>query len=291
MQIIFHTGAHCTDEDRLLKCLLRNQDDFSQRGISVPGPGKYRTLLKDTFAAMDDTAPAPEARDVLIDAFLDEELADRIVLSNEHFFGSQRYAIEDNILYPQAHLRIRQIRQLFRYDQVEMFMAVRNPASFLPRVLANAAPKRLREVMETTDPRALRWSETLTRIREAVPDIPLTVWCDEDTPLIWGTILRELAGLEPGEPIAGGFDILYEIMTREGMQRFRNYLAQHPDMTEIQRRRVIVAFLDKYAIEEAVEEELDLPGWTHDLVEEITDLYDEDIFRIQRIPGVQLIAP
>ncbi|MFV0512560.1 MAG: hypothetical protein ACK5MY_02840 [Jhaorihella sp.] len=291
MQVIFHTGAHCTDEDLLLKCLLRNKEDFSKRGIAVPGPGRYRALLKDAFAAMDKAAPAPDARDVLIDAILDEEVADRLIMSNEHFFGSQRFAIEGNILYPLAGERLGQLRALFPFDQIELFMAIRSPAGFMPLVLAKAAPKRVREVLDTTDPRSLRWSETLTRIRDAVPDIPLTVWCNEDTPLIWGQILREIAGIEHGQTIAGGFDILYEIMSREGIQRFRRYLAEHPEMSEMQRRRVVVAFLDKYAIEDAVEEELDLPGWTLELVEEMTELYDEDILRIQRIPGVQMIAP
>ena len=291
MQIIFHTGAHCTDDDLLLRCLLRNKEEFSARGIAVPGPGKYRSLLKDAFAAMDKAEPASDARDVLIDAILDDEVADRLIMSNEHFFGSQRFAIEGNILYPLAGQRLGQLRALFPFDQIEVFMAIRNPAGFLPLVLAKAAPKRVREVLEATDPRTLRWSQTLSRIRDAVPDIPLTVWCNEDTPLIWGQILREIAGIEHGQTIAGGFDILYEIMSREGIRRLRGYLGQHPDMTEMQRRRVIAAFLDKYAIEEAVEDELDLPGWTHELVEEMSELYDEDAFRIQRIPGVQMIAP
>ena len=56
------------------------------------------------------------------------------------------------------------------------------------------------------------------------------------------------------------------------------------------RRRVCAAFLDKYARDDAVEEELDLPGWTEELVEELTEDYDDDIARIQHMPGVNLIA-
>ena len=44
-------------------------------------------------------------------------------------------------------------------------------------------------------------------------------------------------------------------MSKEGMQRFAAYLKSHPDMTEIQKRRVISAFLDKFALEEEIEEE------------------------------------
>ena len=64
-----------------------------------------------------------------------------------------------------------------------------------------------------------------------------------------------MAGLNPGTKIKGSFDLLSEIMTREGMTRFRAYLAKHPVMTEIQKRRVMVAFLDKFARPEAIEEE------------------------------------
>ena len=79
-------------------------------------------------------------------------------------------------------------------------------------------------------------------------------------------------------------------MSKEGMQRFAAYLKSHPDMTEIQKRRVISAFLDKFALEE-IEEELDLAGWTEDLMDDMTDVYDEDMLEVQRIPGITLIAP
>ena len=291
MQVIFHTGAHGTDEDRLLKSLLRNKEKLSQRGTAVPGPGKYRSLLKDTFKAMETTEPAAGARDVLIDAILDDEIADRLVLSNEHFFGSPRFALGGDILYPLAAERMVQLRHLFRFDQIEMFMAIRNPASFIPLVLKNAPAKKVQEVLQFTDPMALRWSELLTRVRAAVPDLPVTVWCNEDTPLIWAQILREVAGLDHGEQVTGGFDLLYEIMSRDGVKRLRTYLTERPEISEMHKRRVIAAFLDKYAIEDAVEEELDLPGWTEDLVDTLTEIYDEDVRSIQHIPGVQLIAP
>jgi len=291
MQVIFHTGAHFTDDERLLKCLLRNKEEFARRGISVPGPGRYRYLLKDAFKAMESAAPAPEARDVLIDAILDDEVADRLILSNAHFFGSQRFAIGHGELYPDAADRMVQLQMLFRFEQLEMFMAIRNPASFLPAIRNKVSIRRFAEMMGGADPRELRWSDMVQRVREAVPDLALTIWCNEDTPLIWAQIIREMAGVEHGDGINGGFDLLNSIMSEEGINRFQTYHQKHPEMSEVQQRRVIAAFLDKFAIEDRIEEELDLPGWTDELVDELTDIYDEDVFRIQRIPGVQLIAP
>ena len=80
-------------------------------------------------------------------------------------------------------------------------------------------------------------------------------------------------------------------MSKEGMERFRAYLKSHPTMTEMQKRRVIAAFLDKFAIEEEIEEELDAPGWTDETVEAVTEVYEEDMLAVGRIPGVSLIAP
>jgi hypothetical protein len=100
-----------------------------------------------------------------------------------------------------------------------------------------------------------------------------------------------MAGLDPEEQIAGGFDLLATIMSKEGMTRFREYLKKHGTMSEMQTRRVIAAFLDKFALEDEIEEELDIPGWTTELVDEMTDMYDEDVHTIERIPGVQFISP
>jgi hypothetical protein len=291
MQVIFHTGAHGTDEERLLKCLLRNKEDFARVGTSVPGPGRYRHLLKDAFQAMQTASPSPDARDILVDAILDEEVWDRLILSNAHFFGAHLFAVGDGQLYPEAAERMAKTQVLFRFEQIEMFMAIRNPATFLPAVMGKVSKRNYARRMGDLDPRDLRWSDLLERLRAAVPQISLTVWCYEDSPLIWAQIIREIAGVEPGREIVGGFDLLDSIMSPEGSRRFHEYLEKHSDMSEVQQRRVIAAFLDKFAMDDQVEEELDLPGWTDDLVDELTDLYDEDVLRIQRIPGVQLIAP
>jgi len=53
----------------------------------------------------------------------------------------------------------------------------------------------------------------------------------------------------------------------------------------------VLAFLDKYAIEEAVEEELDVPGWTDELVDQLTRNYEVDLIEIERMDGVSFIQP
>ncbi|MFK7744623.1 MAG: hypothetical protein AB8B47_06190 [Roseobacter sp.] len=240
---------------------------------------------------MDNTRPADEAREVLLDAMLDNEVADRVLLSNAHFFGAPKVAVRKGVIYPIAPERIASLAEIFQGDEIELFMAVRNPATFLPACFGKSPKEDLTDFMGGVDPRAVRWSDTFKRIREATPEIPITVWCNEDAPLLWSQIIREIGGLEHGEHVVGAFDLVADIMSKEGMARFVAYLKDRPEMNEIQLKRVIVAFLDKFALEEAIQEEIDIPGWTEELVDELTEIYDEDVLEISRIPGVEVISP
>lgn len=291
MQIAIHTGAHFTDEERLIKCLVRNKDSLARQGVAVPGPSRYRSLLKKTFDALKDAQPSPDAREVLLDAILDEADCDRMVLSNPNFFGAPRAALRRGMLYPNAGPRMATLAGLFPGDQLEMFIGLRNPASFLPEVFKKSPKDDFLELTGGVDPRLITWSDMIRRVRAEAPDVPITVWCNEDTPLIWSQIVREIAGLDHGATIEGEFDLLQEIMSKEGMRRFLAYLDTHNLVTEMQVRRVISAFLDKFALEDKVEEELDLRGWDDAMVEELTEIYDEDVFDIERLPGVTLIEP
>ncbi|WP_299559885.1 hypothetical protein [uncultured Sulfitobacter sp.] len=289
MKLVLHAGVHFTEEDRLMKCLLRNAEDFSAQGVSVPGPSKYRGILRDTLNAMVSTPATQGAREVLIDAILDDEKATRVILSDPNFFRTPKTAVQQGVLYPAAPVRMKRMKQIFATDDVEIFIGIRNPATLLPILHSKSSAPEPDAFWGGRDPREVRWSETIASLREAVPDTPLTVWCNEDTPLIWAHVIRQMAGLPDDQKIIGGFDLLSAIMSAEGMKRFRAYLKDHPVMTEHQKRRAIAAFLDKYALEEEVEEELDMPGWTEDLVTEMTDIYDEDVAAIDSIPGVRVL--
>lgn len=49
--------------------------------------------------------------------------------------------------------------------------------------------------------------------------------------------------------------------------------------------------MERYAIPEEVEDEIDLPGWTQETVNQLTALYEQDIDLIEKMDGVRFIAP
>lgn len=291
MQIAIHLGVHCTDGDRLVRALLKNKGTLAEDGIVVPGPGRYRQIMRQTMQASDGTAADPAAEEALLDAILDEDQAERIVLSYENFLCVPNRVLAEGMFYPMAAARARAYRAMFPSALCEFHLAIRNPATFLPALMAKAGARDYEGFMGGADPAMLRWSDTVAALRDGAPDAPVTVWCDEDTPLIWPEVLREVSGHDPFRHLRGGLDILREIMTEEGMGRLHAYLTGNPPGTEVQRRRIVAAFLSKYALPEAVEIEIDMPGWTDDTVAALTQAYDDDVLAISRLAGVRVLAP
>ena len=103
--------------------------------------------------------------------------------------------------------------------------------------------------------------------------------------------MREFACLDPQIRLEGELDIIRGIMPEKYVDLLIKYLDERPNLSEIQRRRIRAIFLEKFAIEDEIEEEIDLPGWTEQLVDELTDKYEDDVELIQRMPSVNFILP
>ena len=69
------------------------------------------------------------------------------------------------------------------------------------------------------------------------------------------------------------------------------YLAENPNLDTGQRRRVTSVFLDKFALPEVIEQDIDMPGWDDRLVAGLSANYDRDVMRIMQIPGVTVLTP
>ncbi|MFN3642482.1 MAG: hypothetical protein ACK4TB_06095 [Gemmobacter sp.] len=291
MDIAIHLGAHCTDDEGLVRCLLRNRGVLAAQGIAVPGPARYRTLLRDASAQLGGQTASADTAQLLLDEIVEEEGARRVVLSFDSFMAFPRWAIGRNQLYPGATDRTVALAALFPGHRVEFHLAIRDPATFLPALFERQKGKSYAEFTEGCDPAALAWSDLVARIRAASPAVPLTVWCDEDTPLIWPDVLRTVSGHAPSLVLEEADTILEGIMSPEGFARMQAYLASHPPQTGVQRRRIVSAFLDKFSLPERIEMELDLPGWDDAYVAALSAAYDADCLRIARMPGVRFIAP
>jgi hypothetical protein len=281
MRIVYHLGAHFTDEERMLRCFAKNIDLLQRNGIVVPAPKRYRALLREQATLLKGQPATTDAQALILEQIMVEDRADRLILSWDSFLSLPAWVLK-NTLYPAAGERVRAFSQIFPQIEAEFHLAIRNPATFLPALYERLKPASYGEFLAGADPFDLHWSEVIERILEANPDAPLTVWCDEDTPLIWPEVLRAISGLPEDCEIEGEDELL---------TRMRAYIAGHPPQNPQQRRKIVSAFLDKFALPERIDMAVDMPGWTAEVLAELTENYDIDVARIAAMPQVTFIAP
>ncbi|WP_342071674.1 hypothetical protein [Yoonia algicola] len=291
MQIAFHIGANCTDEDRLLKSVLRNADVLLQQGIAVPGPGRYRKLIREAIESLDGAQPTAEARDVLLDAIVEDDKITRLVLSNDNFLTVPKRIFDHGVFYHQAEKKVRGLHSLFPEDDIALFMGMRHPASFLQETATRAGVTGLGEYLGVLQPLELRWSDVIRRIKLAAPQTPLYVWCNEDTPLIWEELIRLFSGVSADMPIAGQFDVLSTIIGPEGLEMLTSGMASLADDDIEARQDLIADILETHALPEQVEDHIDLPELTDAVVQAMTASYEADLDVIGQMEGVELILP
>jgi hypothetical protein len=290
MRIVYHLGAHCTDEERLLRCLLKNRGVLATEGIIVPGPAKYRTLLRDTAMTLKGEAANDDTQALVQDQILAESDAERLILSWDNFLGYAQGALRGGI-YSAGGERMFAFCQIFPDIEAEFHLAIRNPATFIPAVYQKQKGRSYEDFMDGVDVDALRWSTLIAALRDQNPGVPITVWCDEDTPLLWPEVLKAVSGHSDAITLTDSDDLLASILSPDGMTRMTAYMASHPPQTVAQRRRIVSAFLDKFALPEQIDFEIEMAGWTKDQVSRMTAAYDLDVARIMAMDGVTVLVP
>ena len=291
MDIVFHMGAHCTDRDQLIRCLLRNTSTLAKQGIAVPEPETYRQDLRQLAHEMASQPTDALTQQALIDGLTDDDDAHRIVLSNANHLAHGQWAVANDKLYPSAAERIAHLAHLFPAARLTIAMGLRDPATFLPALYAQLEPQGQAGEMLSSDPGKLRWSDMVLRMQAAVPGLELILWRDEDVPLIWPEILREVSGHDPQTELEGWFAWYWPLVTPKTHEAMRRYFAKNPAVDDLHRRKVLAAMLERFVRDEALEPDPLLPDWTEATVDALSDLYDADMDVVASLPGVTFLEP
>lgn len=290
-EIAFHLGAPHTDNDQLTWSLRKDTELLHENGVLARRPGTYRKLLNEKVNELDGCQASPAEQDELLSTIVKDQPVNRLILSNSKFMGIPAWMFNNGIFYKNAGTNMARLQNLFPDHPCEIFLAIRDPATFVPETYLAQDEKGYDDFINGISLLDIRWSDVIASIQQANPDCPITVWCNEDSPVIWSTVLRKISGLKPDTYFKGGLDIINTIMSPEGGERLITYLQENPNLSEAQCHEVKAIFLEKFAISSAVEDVIDLHGWTDAIVDELTECYEDDIELIERMPGVDFIAP
>lgn len=272
--------------------MLKNREMFARQQVSVPGPGRYRVVLRDVVNRLRGEPASEEAEGLLLEAITDIDPPNTLFLSNESFICLPERVLDDGQLYARA-FKSKWLRNLFPRHDCCFALALRDPASFVPALFRARKNRELDfpDYMTGVDPLSLRWSDVIAAIRQHNPEAEIVVWCNEDTPLIWGTVMQAVSGVAPGTALDGVLDIARLIVSEEGVAAIEDHFGRPPHFDGCEFRRALGELVVMHGKADELAEVIDLPGWDAELMIQLTEAYDEDVARIAAMPGVRFLAP
>ncbi|WP_207470569.1 hypothetical protein [Paracoccus fontiphilus] len=291
MQMVFHLGVHGTDGDRLLKTLLNNRDGLMQNGTDVITPNRHRGLFEEALMSLKGGPATAEMQQIMLDAVLHSETPSRAVFSTPTFMGAPGRVVGQTGLYPQMGARAAALANLFPDHEVEFFLAIRNPATLIAEVLPIFTGGGYHVLMQGRHPLDLRWRDAIQGLLRAVPGHRVVIWCHEDVPLIWPEIARLVGNVAPDVPLKGGMMYLEEILDDAGLTRLKEALSAQDRLSIAQRREMSSQVIESHALPAVLDQVIDLPGWSQDLVDRVTETYRADVAEIAVLPGVEFVLP
>lgn len=290
MEIAYHIGAHGPDGDRLLRSLLADVGPLAAEGVAVPGPSRYRDRLREAVNTATRTVTGPGTRNAVLHAITGGAEARRLILSSPAFLGAPARLFEGGRFLGVGVAKVAALQNLFADDRVELFLGIRSPATFLPALWRQSGDDRPMEAwMHGVAPEDVSWADAIAAMREAAPRLPITVWCAEDAAFLWGDILTALAGEAVAAPLSGRYDLAHTILSPEGVEALGRYRAERPPANAATDRRMLAAFLDRFARPEEAWQDVQVPAWFAKGLDRLDAAYDADLPRIAALPGVRLL--
>lgn len=295
MEITFHLGVHATDDGALQSVLRQNAPLLARQGIAVPGSDSYHGLLRLSARGFAGQAPPDRAeRSALLAALAlrapGQPVAEKLVLSFESYLGFAQDAVAPPDFYPAARTRARVLGQIFAGQKLHLAMALRNPATLLP-VLSQRRVARELAPLDLAPEAVPLWSGLVQALQGALPQARLTLWCDEDAPVIWHRILREIAGCDEATDLEGAlaWPARWLTATPDGAQRLQAWFETHRPARDESRAQALRDWLAREAGLHSVE--AGLPGWSAADIDAVSATYDEDCAKIAQMPGVNFLLP
>ncbi|WP_298921293.1 hypothetical protein [uncultured Roseobacter sp.] len=290
IEIALYIGAPHTDDGQLTWSLRKDAQALLEQGVMIRRPGTYNKAVAQLLGKQAEGSISDEDRDNLLASIVKERPVSRLILANSSYLGVPAWMLNGGRFYKNAGRNTAELKSLFPDNKCVFFLALRNPATLIPAVFEAQSQKSWDAFLSGSNLLSLRWSDVISDIRTHNPDCEVVVWCNEDTPVIWPNVLGKVSGLGSSFRFKGELDIIRRAMSEIGFKRLESYLAQRPELSDMQRAQVRSLFLHYFHSEEVVEEEIDLPQWSQETVDEISEGYAEDIDMIKKIPGVTLLS-
>lgn len=295
MRITLQIGAHHTRSTFLSNVLDQNRQMLRELNIVVPGPKQQSRVFGAALKRLDGLPPILHEENEVLDAFLDSCTgAQNMLLHNGNLIGDFKHMFDGGRLYASNFQQLSRVSEFFSQHDIHIALALRNPAHLVSSA-ANAKSKSklksLKFVVDGSDPTTLSWLDTLDQMQHHLPQAKFTLWRDEDAPFIWPRVLNHLTNAPQSTVFTDAHAVIQSVLSPDGISKVENYVTDHPDDTPQNYERAMRDIFDECALDQFKSPPCDVPGWTPDIVRDLTLDYDEDIEILSQRDNVTFISP
>jgi hypothetical protein len=196
-RMILHLGAHKTATSYMQKKLALNADRLAAHNIHYE---PLETLRKQFTPLLNENSTR--------DSFWTDELRGKaavtnVLVSDENIIGAPSDLVREGQYYADSRRRLARACQLLGTETPEIFLALRDYASFTVSMYSELI--RHREFVDFADyfaiyvPSGFSWIRVIEDIFEAVPGAKLTLWDFADFRSMEKQVFQAMLGVSPSE--------------------------------------------------------------------------------------------
>ena len=281
--VVYHIVCPYFGCSELTWSLRRNAEMLSARGVSVPRPKRYRSVVAE---ALSGTLSGDDALKGA--SFLPGDDFNRVFLADFDVMKSGATMWDGALWYPDLAANMARLSALFNGFDVHFLMSFCHPASLLSKATADEQP--LPSDPKPANPFELSWFEIVADARQQAPDAGITAWCVEDNGFVWSDIMCAATGWPDTVGFADGLAPLKRMLSKAGFARLEKYLEERPGMPDALRKQVISVFVSKFAEVGDELADIETPGMASEMERELDQKYRQDIAAISKMEGVTLLT-
>jgi len=302
MKIIVHLGAHKTATTHLQNVLQKAESTLKGSGIYYWSLDDFRAKITKQIDWNRSHSPGffkriffpgecPNRNPFSMFADTVDKISrehGKIIISDENLLGGAKAIYDTNQIYGKNANRIFFIRKLFRKYDVQFFLSIRNPATFLPSIYCESLSwmkfRPFEEIFQKKPLHELSWLPLISVLRDGLPGQKLTIWDYEVYRNDKQFIIDQLTGedlsnwdlLEDQEPKARFSAKAVDLISHGS---FKNYDEKYwrKKVNEIVVANPVSASNPKYQ------------PFTTEMVKQLTLGYKRDLKKIEKMPGVVLL--
>lgn len=292
MDVRFLIGAHRAATKHLQETLYQNWALLEKQEICLPEADIMQRALYAALRGIRNGADKEKITSDLLSKLTQDREYKRIVLISPRISGTVTSPAKDNLLYPRAGLRVSSVANMLEHLPMRLFVAIRNPATFLPSCYSSSldgeGSKSFEDFAEQSSPTQLRWSDYMHRVQGKGSGIPITTWRFEDYPYFWREIAQAITGIENKEELHGTTSPVNQGISLHGAMSMYNYLQAHQVSDPDALAKIRQSFFEKFPSEP----QGSVPQcWPEELSSGLTDNYDDDWYYIERMDNVDALQP